>query len=59
MLPVLLAAPQIPRLGPGRARIRPYALVGDKADRARAHRALLRRRGINTVIPERSDQIRH
>ena len=59
MLPVLLHALEIPRLGPGRPRTRPEALLADKAYSARAHRALLRRRGIKTVIPEPSDQIRH
>ena len=59
MLPVLLAALEIPRLGPGRPRSRPDALLADKAYSARAHRALLRRRGITTVIPEPSDQIGH
>jgi transposase len=34
-------------------------LRGDKAYSARAHRALLRARGITAVIPEPSDQIGH
>jgi transposase len=60
MLPVLLAALAIPRLGPGRARTRPDALLADKAYRAhRAHRALLRRRGIKAFIPQPADQIAH
>ena len=59
MLPILLAALEVPRVGPGRARTRPEALLGDKAYSSRGHRALLRRRGIKTVIPEPSDQIGH
>jgi transposase len=59
MLPVLLAALAIPRLGPGRARTRPEALLADKAYSSRAHRALLRRRGIKAVIPQPADQIAH
>lgn len=59
MLPVLLAALAVPRVGPGRARTRPEALLGDKAYSSRSHRALLRRRGIKAVIPEPADQIGH
>lgn len=59
MLPALLASLRVARLGPGRARRRPDALLADKAYSARAHRAHLRSRGIKTVIPERSDQIGH
>ena len=44
---------------PGRPRSTPTALVADKAYSARAHRQLLRERGITTVIPERADQIAH
>lgn len=59
MLPVLLAALEVLRLAPGRARTRPEALLADKAYSSRSHRALLRRRGINAVIPEPADQIGH
>ena len=59
MLPVLLAALEIPRIGPGRARTRPDALLADKAYSSRGHRALLRSRGIKAVIPEPADQIGH
>lgn len=59
MLPVLLAALEVSRIGPGRARTRPEALLGDKAYSSRGHRALLRRRGIKAVIPEPADQIGH
>ena len=59
MLPMLLAALEIPRIGPGRSRTRPDALLADKAYSSRRHRALLRRRGIKAVIPEPADQIGH
>ena len=45
------------RAGPGRARTRPDALLGDKTYSARAHRGHLRDRGVTTVIPEPADQI--
>ncbi|MFC5731552.1 transposase [Nocardioides vastitatis] len=47
------------RLGPGRPRTRPDALLGDKAYSSRDNRALLRARGIKTVIPQPPDQIAH
>lgn len=59
MFPILLAHLRVERCGPGRARTTPDAVLGDKAYSARAHRALLRARGIKAVIPEPSDQIRH
>ncbi len=57
VLPLLLDQLHVPRQGPGRPRTRPTRLRGDKAYSARAHRELLRSRGIVAVIPERSDQI--
>jgi len=33
--------------------------LGDKAYSSRAHRTVLRSRGIKAVIPERSDQVTH
>lgn len=57
VLPMLLDQLHVPRMGPGRPRTRPSRLRGDKAYSARAHRELLRSRGIVAVIPERSDQI--
>ena len=59
MLPVLLAHLRVKRAGRGRPRTTPEAVLGDKAYSARAHEALLRSRGITTVIPEPSDQIRN
>ncbi len=59
MLPVLLERLRVPRVGPGRPRTRPDALLADKAYSSRSHRALLRERGIKAVIPERADQRNH
>jgi transposase len=59
MLPFVLGAITVPRLGPGRARTRPDAVLGDKAYSSRATRRLLRSRGITAVIPEPRDQQAH
>lgn len=59
MLPHLLGAIAVPRLGPGRARSRPAQVLADKAYSSRATRTLLRSRGIVAVIPEPSDQQGH
>lgn len=56
MLPHLLAALCVARPGPGRPRTTPDAVLADKAYSSRAHRALLRRRGITAVIAEPEDQ---
>ena len=58
-LPVLLSQLAIPRLGCGRPRSTPLALLGDKAYSAKAHRDALRARGVKVVIPERSDQVKN
>ena len=58
-LPRLLAELSVQRLGPGRARTTPEAVRGDKAYSSRGHRAMLRRRGVQTVIPEPDDQKRN
>jgi transposase len=59
MLRHLLAALEVPRLGPGRARRRPEALLGDKAYSSRSNRALLRSKNVKTVISEPDDQAGH
>lgn len=56
MLPVVLGDIRVPRLGPGRPRTTPDAVLADKAYSSRATRSLLRARGIQAVIPEPSDQ---
>lgn len=57
MFPHLLIALSVPRIGPGRPRTRPDRALGDKAYSSRANRELLRRRGVQAVIPEPDDQI--
>ena len=53
----VMNALRVPRLGGGRPRTRPDRALGDKAYSSRANRKLLRRRGIQAVIPERDDQL--
>jgi transposase len=59
MLRPLLAHLAVHRIGPGRPRTRPDALLGDKAYSSRGTRAMLRARGVRAVIPQPSDQIAH
>jgi hypothetical protein len=55
MLAQVLAEIHVPRLGVGRARTRPDAVLADRAHTSGVNRAELRRRGIRTVIPEKED----
>lgn len=55
----LLGHLRIDRIGPGRPRTRPDAVLGDKAYSSRANRTLLRTRGIKAVIAEPSNQQAH
>lgn len=55
MLIQVLGDIRVPRLGAGRARTRPDAVIADKAYGTKANRAHLRRRRITTVIPEKSN----
>ena len=48
---VVMEAVRVPRLGRGRARTRPDAVLGDKAYSSRANRSLLRGRGIKPSSP--------
>ena len=59
MLPALLTGLRVARLGPGRPRTTPDALLGDKAYSSRATRAALRARGIAAVIAEPANQAGH
>ncbi len=59
VLPALLHGLRVPRVGPGRPRTRPEAVLADKAYSSRAHRQRLRAAGVNAVIPEPADQIAH
>ncbi|MGM9465691.1 IS5 family transposase [Streptomyces murinus] len=55
----VMEAIRVPRLGPGRPRIRPDHVLGDKGYSSRAIRTWLRRHGIAHTIPERADQVRN
>ncbi|MET7458401.1 IS5 family transposase, partial [Streptomyces sp. NPDC005574] len=55
----VMEAIRVPRIGPGRPRVRPDHVLGDKGYSSKAIRAWLRRRGITHTIPERADQIRN
>lgn len=55
-LELVLADIRVPRLGGGRPRTTPDAVLGDKAYSSKGNRAMLRRRGIKVVIPEPADQ---
>ena len=57
-VPALLERGAVKRLGPGRPRLRPRRVAGDKGFSYRRVRAYLRRRGIGALIPTRSDQRR-
>ncbi len=59
MLKPLLAHLAVRRIGPGRPRTRPDALLGDKAYSSRGNRSMLRAKRTKTVIPQPSDQIGH
>ncbi len=50
---------RVPRTGPGRPRVRPLRVRGDKAYSSRANRAYLRRHGIRCTIPEPADPAAH
>ncbi|MYT58801.1 IS5 family transposase, partial [Streptomyces sp. SID7834] len=55
----VMEAIRVPRLGPGRPRVRPDHVLGDKGYSSKAIRTWLRRRGIAHTIPERADQVRN
>ncbi|MFF4846061.1 IS5 family transposase [Streptomyces collinus] len=50
---------RVPRIGPGRPRVRPDRGRADKAYASRRNRAYLRRRGIRCTIPDKADQARN
>ncbi|MFJ6593481.1 IS5 family transposase [Streptomyces violaceusniger] len=50
---------RVPRLGPGRPRVRPNRVRADKAYASRRNRVYLRRRGIRCTIPDKADQARN
>ncbi|MFJ6727391.1 IS5 family transposase [Streptomyces sp. NPDC091281] len=55
----VMEAIRVPRTGPGRPRVRPDHVLGDKGYSSKTIRAWLRRRGIAHTIPERADQVRN
>nr|WP_324616149.1 transposase [Streptomyces sp. IMTB 1903] len=55
----VLAQVRVPRLGPGRPRVRPDRVRADKAYASRKNRAYLRRRRIRCTIPDKVDQARN
>jgi transposase len=58
MLARLMEAGAVKRPGPGRPRIRPDAVAGDKGYSFASLRRYLRGRGIRAVIPAKADQRR-
>lgn len=57
LLQPLLDAVVVPRLEGGPPRRNPDVVIADRAYSAASNRSLLRRKRIQTVIPERSDQV--
>ncbi|MFE4695706.1 IS5 family transposase [Streptomyces sp. NPDC056738] len=55
----VMARIRVPQHGLGRPRIRPEAVLADRAYSSRAIRSHLRRRGIRAVIPQPADQVGH
>lgn len=55
MLAEVLADVRVPRLGPGRPRTTPNAVIADRAYATGPVREHLRSRGIKAVIPEKKD----
>ncbi|WP_432086404.1 IS5 family transposase [Streptomyces sp. bgisy095] len=49
----------VPRIGPGRPRVRPNRVRADKTYASCKNRAYLRRRGIHCTIPDKADQARN
>lgn len=57
ILPQMLADIRVPRVGGGRPRTCPGAVLADRAYGSTSNRDYLRSRGIRAVIPEKKDQI--
>ncbi|MGW5776485.1 transposase [Streptomyces sp. NPDC003863] len=55
----VLGKVRVPRIGPGRPRVRPDRVRADKASASRRNRTYLRRRGIRCTIPDKADQARN
>ncbi|MBB5939271.1 transposase [Streptomyces zagrosensis] len=52
----VLAKLRVPRIGPGRPRVRPDRVRADKAYASHKNRTYLRRREIRCTIPDKADQ---
>jgi transposase len=50
---------RVPRIGPGRPRVRPRRVRTDKASASHRNRVYLRRHGIRRTIPDKADQARN
>jgi transposase len=59
MFPILMSHLRVASSGPGRPRVRPDKVRGDKAYSSRAIRELLRGKGVTAVIPQPDDQVAH
>ncbi len=57
MLSTVLDEIVVPRIGAGRARTRPDAVIADRAYTSGVARRMLRRRKITAVIPQKRDEI--
>ncbi len=57
MFPEVMGSLRVPRPGKGRPRTRPDTAMADKAYASKTNRKLLPDRGIEAVIPEKSDHI--
>lgn len=57
MLATVLDEIVVPRIGGGRARTRPEAVIADRAYTNGVTRRLLRSRGVTAVIPQKRDEI--
>ncbi len=57
MFPHVMSSLRVPRRGTGRPRTKPDRTLADKAYASQANRKLLCDRGIQAVIPEKSDHI--
>ena len=57
MLAAVLDEIMVPRLGRGRARTRPDAVIADRAYTSGVTRRMLRGRKITAVIPQKRDEI--
>ncbi|MFJ2095014.1 IS5 family transposase [Streptomyces sp. NPDC087901] len=50
---------RVPRIGPGRPRVRPDRVRADKAYASRKNRTYLRKRSLRCTIPDKTDQALH